>query len=98
MATLRRHQQDAPAPMCFCAAAVLLRGWSQEQPPVDCADDSHTTFFDLFDPRDMARLWREHEFYLRGVAQQWGWRPTVPVPDGRVLFYGEAANVLGCEP
>ena len=85
-----RHQQDVPdlAPRTI---AVLLHGWTSEQPPETSAHDGFEGgFIDLYDIGGIARLWREHEHYLRDVARRWGWEPTYRAPDGRMLFEAEA--------
>lgn len=87
MAT-RREVQQIPN-LCPCTIAILLHGWTEDRPPVACADDSHAGFFDLYEPGGMERLWTQHEFYLRAVAQQWDWKPECISADGRARFFGE---------
>lgn len=74
--------------------AVLLGGWRARPPePCEHGDDVDDLFFDLFETRRIAELWRQHEVSLRDVARKWNWTPRF---DGR--FYAEYTAEYGAEP
>jgi hypothetical protein len=87
MATRRYSAAPALKPETI---AVLLAGWGVEAPepgPHGFGGGVLELFLPDVGP---ARLWRQHEAYLRSVAARWNWAPTIEAPNGRKLFWGEA--------
>jgi hypothetical protein len=70
--------------------AILLAGWSAQEPNPTQHDGFGGGFFELAEADGAATLWRQHERYLRRVAAAWGWEPAVVCSDGVRRFYGEA--------
>ena len=78
--------------------AVLLAGWSANPPP-DVTAGPHGFgggFLELYDVGGIARLWREHEAWLREQAAAWQWEPTYTL-NGVPMFYAESVANGGPE-
>lgn len=77
--------------------AILLRGWDAAPPqgvPLGPHGLAHG-LMECFDPDGPARLWREHERWLRQMARTWGWTPDTEGPDGAMGFYAEHCAAFG---
>lgn len=84
-------RRATPAPNLGPATiAILLAGWGAES-PAPSPHGFEGGFLDLYDIDNsgFVRLWRQHEEYLRTVAAEWNWVPTVRGPDGVLRFYAE---------
>jgi hypothetical protein len=89
----RREQAAGPPDLQVETVAVLLGGWCAE-PPVGVPRGPHGFgggFLELYDIGGIAKMWREHEAWLREHARVWGWEPRLVGPDGVRRFYAEAA-------
>jgi hypothetical protein len=88
MAVRKRITTPAVAPLSPDVVAILLAGWSAK--PAGGIESEDDGLFDLFSERDegIARLFREHEAFLRSEASRLGIRPSWHL-GGRELFFGE---------
>jgi hypothetical protein len=72
---------------------VLLHCWGHDDPPRDLAagtDDAEDQYLVLYERGGAARLWAQHEQFLRSKAAEWGWKPKPRFTLGGVaMFYGE---------
>lgn len=69
--------------------AVLLAGWGAPIPPEPSEPGFGGEFITLYEHGGAARLWRQHERWLRGKAEVWGWTPQIVGPDGHRRFWAE---------
>jgi hypothetical protein len=69
--------------------AILLSGFGT--PPLDGVKHHGFGggFIDLFDDESTARLWQQHEPFLRAEAARYGIQPEFEADNGTLLFYGE---------
>ena len=87
---MRLRQQPGAPDLKPETVAVLLLGWGAPDPPEPSEPGFGGGFLDLLEPGGAARLWRQHEAFLRETARRWGWEPTYKAPDGRMLYEAEA--------
>lgn len=74
--------------------SILLAGWGAKPPkgmPRQHGFGGGFIRLAIEHEAGAAALWRQHEGYLRHVAREWGWQPTVELPNGGLGFFGEAA-------
>ena len=66
------------------AIAILPRGFGADPPPEvpPGAFGFGSGMLELWRPGGMARLWRQHEAWLRQRAAEWHWAPVCVGPDG----------------
>jgi hypothetical protein len=87
---MKPRRSSAPNPRSD-VAAILLGGFGT--PPLDGVKHHGFggMFFQLYEDGDegIARLWRDHEQYLRSEAMRYGIQPAWDTGDGTLLFYGE---------
>jgi hypothetical protein len=94
----RREAVAGPPDLKPETVAVLLAGWGAE-PPASVPQGPRGfdgNFLTLYDAGGIARLWREHETWLRAQAAEWNWSPAFTLDD-RMLFYGEYVAASGQE-
>jgi hypothetical protein len=90
MATIRGRDTETP-PMSYDTAAILLGGWGAAPPAgVDRQFGFGGQMLEAFEAGGVARLWREHERFLRATAARWDWAPPYRGPDGVLRYHGEA--------
>ena len=93
---VQRRSRHQAAPASPATAAVLLSGWGA--PPLGGAEQHGFAggFLELFEGNNkgIARLWRQHERYLRHEAARFGIEPESETDDGRIVFFGELAAEL----
>ena len=86
----RREQATGMPDLKPETVAVLLGGWSADPPPElprsSPDDDQH--YLQLYGIGGIAKLWREHEGWLREQARLWGREPTFTLGDVP-MCYGE---------
>lgn len=70
--------------------AVLLKGWGATAPEPSPENFGGGQLELLSDRGAPAQMWKQHERFLRAIAQQWNWQPSIEAPDGRRLFWAEA--------
>jgi hypothetical protein len=90
-----KTNSQAP-PLSRDTTAVLLGGWCAVAPPTVTDDPQHVEhqFLTLYAVGGIARLWLQHEKWLRAQAAEWGWSPQF-THDGTQMFYGERAVLTG---
>jgi hypothetical protein len=67
-----RREQRVPdlAPRTI---AVLLHGWTSQEPPETSHHEGFEgEFLTLYEIGGIARLWKQHEAFLRETARRWG--------------------------
>jgi hypothetical protein len=84
----RRRTDTAPPPLKPSVVALLLRGWGTEAPEPS-AHGFGGGQLEVFERDGVARLWNDHEPFLRATAQRWGWEPDTVTAHG-VRFHAEA--------
>ena len=89
---MRRRRQAVAGPPDLApeTVAILLGGWSANPPlaaPSRPGGVDHD-FLTLYDIGGIAKLWCQHEVWLREQARLWGWQPTFMLRDV-AMFFGE---------
>jgi hypothetical protein len=84
------HPPAAPLPESLVRRVLL--GWTVDLQVDTLPEWERDALFDLWQNREAgcARLWRQHERWLRAEAQRLGITPAWPMRNRRRGFFGEA--------